>query len=70
MKTNAELQRECDAEEEDDVLELVEAAGVITRQSLADHYDCDAECFDGAILRLVKAGRIERRTDGTLRLPS
>ncbi len=65
----AEQHAEADAEEEQDVLELVEATGVIVRQSLADHYDCDPEYFDAAIDRLLVAGRLERAPDGTMRLP-
>ncbi len=68
----AEEHRRADDEEECEVLELAgtDPDGMTTRQALGAHYDCDPEYFDGAILRLVKAGRVERRTDGTLRLPT
>jgi hypothetical protein len=67
-----EQHRRADDDEECDVLELaaLDADVGTTRAALGARYDCDPEYFDGAILRLVKAGRLERRTDGTLRLPT
>lgn len=70
MKTNAELQRECDAEEEDDVLVLASESGGTTRDALAAHYHCDPEFFDFAINRLMVDGRLVRHVDGTLHRPA